>query len=375
MSSYSSAHSLQFNNANEFDSMEEPPVVQNQMNPNRESVMHQNPPGVPPGAPQVSQGMVQNQFTPEFLQYLLQGMSIQIGQTVSNAFELANANATAPPRPKLGAPEPFKGARKAYKSFIQQIRIVFEAEPRTYESDSVKISYLQSYVRGDALAWILSRREMLPNESFTHFEAALSAIFSDPFEKEDKIRRLQSLVQGKQPCANYTAEFRQVSTTLGLSNLDLCIRFYSGLASHVKDGLVLQNENYLDMELQDLMFLSVQIDNRNFDRQKDKTSIRSYSNQRYAPTTSPSSQTHFSRDDPMQLDVISSQHQYVPGKRITPEERQRRMDNGLCIICGEDDHLRNNCKLNRYNRPFSTPARSQVHFSSTEDSGKESTPQ
>jgi hypothetical protein len=311
------------------------------------------------------------QFTPAFLVSLLQGMGNQIGHSVTAALS-QNSDSSHAPRPKLGNPEPFKGARKQYKSFIHQIQIIFDAEPRTYSSDSVKISYLQSYVRGDALSWILSRRELYPAESFLSFEAAFSAIFGDPFEKEDKIRRLQSLTQNKTSCAHYTAEFRQVSTTLGLSNLDLCIRYYNGLANHVKDGLVSQNANYLDTELSDLMFLAVQIDNRNYDRQKERNSRPSSSNHpRNYPNNSTSVQSHYRRDDPMQVDSAQSQpYQYKKGERITPEERQRRMDNHLCLICGEAGHGRKNCPLNRYNKSSSS-----ITSASTSSTGKESTPQ
>ncbi|EPZ34579.1 hypothetical protein O9G_001880 [Rozella allomycis CSF55] len=45
---------------------------------------------------------------------------------------------------------------------------------------------------------------------------------------------------------------------------------------------------------------------------------------------------------PMEIDAVTR----APGP-LTPEERAHRMRNGLCIVCGQRGHVRNECLKSR----------------------------
>ena len=73
----------------------------------------------------------------------------------------APAPATAPTTqrdcaPKLNAPKLFDGTRSEYKSFIMQLKLIFNSDPDRYtgaNADKAKIAYSASFLAGSAKEW------------------------------------------------------------------------------------------------------------------------------------------------------------------------------------------------------------------------------
>lgn len=77
--------------------------------------------------------------------------------------------------------------------------------------------------------------------------------------------------------------------------------------------------------------LVIKIDNRLFDRRQE----RRRDEKAYRPTRVIRADPH----DPMDVDATA----VVAHKKLTLEERKRRMDNKLCLYCGEPNHIATNC--------------------------------
>ena len=117
----------------------------------------------------------------------------------------------------------------------------------------------------------------------------------------------------------------------------LMSQFYWGLKDDVKNLL---------LPLPDLQTLNeannqaVKCDNRLFQRRQDQRSRQQMVC--HVPTMAASSLNSRSEPEDMQINAVRV-------KTLTPEERKRCMEEGLCLYCGEEGHKAGSCpkKQNR----------------------------
>jgi hypothetical protein len=130
----------------------------------------------------------------------------------------------------------------------------------------------------------------------------------------------------------------------------------------------------------DMKKLALRIDNRLFERDRERcqegnfktstaqphsgrfahvSSHRSHSSSNHSTSSSspnPPSRHSFTSSGPVPMDVDQVRY-----RKLTPEERQKRINNGECLYCGEKGHQANACP-NKANK-FKKKETAQVSFS------------
>ena len=86
--------------------------------------------------------------------------------------------------------------------------------------------------------------------------------------------------------------------------------------------------------LEELISQSIICDNRLFESRQERRS--GWRNDGTFAAFSKGPENHSTGPEPMQIDAVRV-------KSLTPEERKRRMDEGLCLYCGDQGHRVGSC--------------------------------
>ena len=171
-----------------------------------------------------------------------------------------------------------------------------------------------------------------------NFDIFLEA-FAEAFGEHDKARwattKIRSLWQGTRSASTYASDFRQLTCDINWDEAALMSQFYWGLKDIVKDLLLsLHDPQTLNEEISQ----AVKCDNRLFQRHQDQSSWTPSREQTIRRTSSLSASRPNSH-----LEVADMQIDAIRVKYLTPEEKKRRMEEGLCLYCGEGGHRVPNC--------------------------------
>lgn len=260
--------------------------------------------------------------------------------------------APAPKLQNIPDPEKFSGDRKELKAFLSQVRLKLSGNAPMFPTLDLRLAYIASLVKGPAYAHIeehiLDGFARIPDVN--GLLEILSTAFGDPDEIGTAEREMRSLRQKNSDFATYYAEFCRLMTILKWDTRARRAALREGLSSELKDGLV-----FLD-EKEDLAEFVTQLqgmDNRIRARAQEtkgsKTHTSSSTRQTPAPKPIYSAPTKPNEPSfrpggivPMALDA---------SRRISPEERERRMREGLCLYCAGSGHFTRECP-NRRPRPL-----------------------
>ncbi len=275
-----------------------------------------------------------------------------VGQVISTN---GNNQATGPTLASLARdlgkafqkPPEFDGKdRKACTSFISHLNLYINANPHLFPDDRAKVLFAASYLRGQAFTWFephLLRADDPLVSNYAAFTQDLIKNLGDPDRERSLTRELQGLSQ-TQSCAAYTTKFYSISSQLEWGDKALMAQYYSGLKPKVKDALAYLDRDFVT--LKDLSDTAIRLDNRLFERDQDgKRSTTaphkpSSGGPRPAQSNRPTGNPSNNGPAPMDLDAARNRPAYKP---LTPEERQRRLQNKLCLYCGEANHQAANC--------------------------------
>ncbi|OMH78677.1 Retrotransposon-derived protein PEG10 [Zancudomyces culisetae] len=285
----------------------------------------------------------------------LHRMFNRLGDLQSRVDSLANPghvqSMTVSREPRVADPEYYNGNRDHLRNFISQVNLVIEAQPSRFPSDKQKVVFVSTFLRGAAFSWLqpyLESRTPVPMlTDFELFTEELHRVFGNPHQASTAERQLRRLRQTNS-AVNYATDFRRLSTLTNWNDSALCSQYYEGLKDEVKDQLARfdRAEN-----LNELIDLSIKVDNRLFERQLERTHRSRFAfNQPTIPRSDPTS-PHQPHTQPMEIDGTSTRR-----PPITPEERQRRRDNNLCLYCGNPDHIIAICPRRPQNRSTITLA-------------------
>ncbi|MBW0560480.1 hypothetical protein O181_100195 [Austropuccinia psidii MF-1] len=203
-----------------------------------------NSPEVPQGsniAP-TNQPLV-SQSDPSLLK-IMEKMANIMGQLSQAVAPRDNSKAPAFNTPSMKAPDSFDGT-KAHKlrGFIQSCQLIFHNDPANFFSDRKKL-----------------------------FEAQLLTLFGDPNEVRKAEKELDNLrMKESGPVSLYIADFRSLMSRIGDWGERAYIHFYKRrLASRLLDQLASYPGNF--DTLQELMEITLELDTRYHERQKEKGS-------------------------------------------------------------------------------------------------------
>ncbi|MBW0589755.1 hypothetical protein O181_129470 [Austropuccinia psidii MF-1] len=178
----------------------------------------------------------------------------------------------------MKAPECFDGTQLfKVRSFIQSCQLIFHNDLGNFSQDRKKGLYSTSFLIGRAAKWIESYVSNLTNQdtryllnSWTLFESQLFTLFWDPNEfikAEAELDSLRTKEGGH--VSLYIADFRSLVSRSGdWGERGLIHHFWKGLPSRILDQLA-SHLSKID-SLKDLMDITLGLDTRYHERQKEK---------------------------------------------------------------------------------------------------------
>jgi hypothetical protein len=241
--------------------------------------------------------------------------------------------------PRVSLPDKFDGTRSKFRGFVNQIRLITILQPERYPTEESRVGLIGTLLTGQALSWfapLFEKRSPVLNNFETFLEA-----FAEAFGEHDKARwattKIRSLRQGTRSASVYASDFRQLASDINWDEEALMSQFYWGLRDDVKDLLLSLPD---PRTLNEAISQAVRCDNRLFQRRQDQRS-------RHQTSASASSLNLHSEAEDMQIDAARV-------RALTPEEKKRRMEEGLCLYCGESGHKVGNCPKKQNRRTVKT---------------------
>jgi hypothetical protein len=289
-----------------------------------------------------------------------------MGDAVTRAINATRPTAPTDPTkyPRAKDPSMFSGKRRRYlRTWIGENEICFRTAPNLYRSDISKVMYAGSFLEGDAKTWFTD---------YFHDASRVPAFMSDwslfvnelqqNFGLEDELgaaeedMRLLTMTD-KDHASYFTARFRAIVSNLEGAWEDRSLRnhYYQKIAPRLRLQFVtagtpvprtleplidvvnqFDRAYWADYELTRAMKHSVAPTERKFvvptlpTFAKVATKVATSATAAVSPSRVVSARPHYGA------------HLTKEGK-LTPEEKQRRIDAGACFYCGDVGHLTNQC--------------------------------
>jgi len=293
---------------------------------------------------------------------------------MTNAF--SNREITSGKRAKAKEPDTFDGSdSRKLNNFILLCNLYFRNNS-AYTDDSAKVTFALSYLRSTALEYFeptLTESDELPAwmDNWSAFVKTLRTQFGPIDPTGDAESGLDHLkMQDNQHIVKYNVEFNKLAIRTHWDDAVLRHRYYSGLAERIKDVMgQLGKPETLDA----MKIMAHSIDSCYWERAKEKSrsgkgKSDEKSDDKKPEKTSKSddkgkatSSGNSSGNNPNKNKNKSGKPQSSSGSgtssgtpnpladklgkdgKLTPQERQRRFDNNLCMFCGGVGHTAANC--------------------------------
>lgn len=296
----------------------------------------------------------------------------------SNPNPNPNPNPQTPAAPsvrlaKIKEPSSFTGKVSEVITFVTEMRQRFSYNPAAYPTEYHKCMYFGSYLASGApKQWFQGCCEADPVflEDFDNFVEAFKRHFGDS-DLQGTVRRQLNALKQMGSAATYAARFRELVVHLDLTEQSKVDMFFKGLKESVGYGLTIAGK---PSTIDDLISHAIKLDNDLYQyntNTKKKSSAQDHSKPRdhtpkaptssHTTTTTSHSQSTSSDVVPMDIDAVRT----APRGPLSAAERQRRLDNKLCLYCGEAGHLVSACPKSK-SRPKTD--RKEARISAVEDS-------
>src|SRR5882724_5365918 len=147
-------------------------------------------------------------------------------------------------KPKLWEPDPFDGSdSRKLRTFILQCKLNFRDRQDVFKSNTAKVNYMLSYLKGSALDCfepaLLDPNEPIWLSDLTLFIEELETNFGtyDPVgEAEAELEALR--MHDSHQATKYFIKFQQLASRVQWGEVALCRQAYNGLAKQIKDDMV-----------------------------------------------------------------------------------------------------------------------------------------
>lgn len=186
----------------------------------------------------------------------------------------------------------------------------------------------------------------------------LVTLFDDPNRVRDAINRLYSNPQRNEPFSNWIAEIHWDAAMAGYDSQSKTLRdlVLSNINLELNQALIYHREIF-QMNFDEVVSRLQDIDNRvrSFAR---LSAHRQLGRPNLEVFNQPNIASQGQATEPMDLSTASLQ----PRGPLTPEEKDRRRNLGLCIYCGKYGHVIRQCPIKPDRRPLKiNSAHTQTH--------------
>ncbi len=222
----------------------------------------------------------------------------------------------------MAKPVTYSGEADACSGFLLQCSLYFEMQLHQFVSDRAKIAFIMS-LSGRALQWaesIWNSRSPAVrslNTFVDHFREVFGTSTS-AISVHDELFRLR---QAGMSIHDYTVRFRTLAAASGWNETALLAAYRRGLDPLICQQMAIYDDTVgLESFLQKALHISQHL-------------TTCHTEESFTTAASPA--THPPAPEPMQTDRY----------HLTPMERARRVNLGLCMYCGAHDHLLPVCPI------------------------------
>jgi len=129
--------------------------------------------------------------------------------------------------PKLQDPEPFKGEKAKFKTFLAQCELKFRTEGNRFDDNEKKTGYPSSLLRGVAWNWVETflNQEGGINLTWEELKTNMRHAFGQVDTEEIAFEKFQKIQQGHRTVATYWAEFQRIKADLPYADNVCIVRF------------------------------------------------------------------------------------------------------------------------------------------------------
>jgi Ty3 transposon capsid-like protein len=276
---------------------------------------------------------------------------------------------------KVREPDTFDGSNpRKLRDFLVSCNLHFRDRPHVYASDEKRILFILSYLKGSALSWFEPGLND-PTDSahwMWNYPAFLSEL-EDNFGPHDPVgdaeKSLNELQMKKSTrIVKYNVDFWELASRVDWNESALSDRYFRGLPLRLRTEVLRggkpetlaalrlkaqEADNIYWMQEEEMRVESkhsAPTGNPNKkDSQKPFTPYTSSSNFTPKPSSQNRNHSHStsskftpkgaSKDKPKN----SIADKLGKNGKLTGDERERRMKEGLCLYCGEKDHVAHDC--------------------------------
>jgi hypothetical protein len=269
----------------------------------------------------------------------------QLESQLSQTLALANLASSSIPTPCKTQPDPkpFTGEeRNKLRFFITMLHLHLIDRPGEFPDKQSKLRYAFSQLDGPTLEQMLHlvENDHVNLETFGHFVTTLEESYGNPDHINTAERAIAKLRQRNQDFITYYAEFQRLASDLDWNNAAKRATFHRGLCDELKDILSTQdvledwNQYVALMEWRDQQFCARKAEST------CPTAVTKAASSLPCSTPPASTQNTPHRMSsgsghlgPAPID-LSVAHQY-----LSPEERQKRIDENRCLYCGGFNYM------------------------------------
>lgn len=253
--------------------------------------------------------------------------------------------------------EKFNGRnRSKTRGFLQQCEAAFIYREQYYASDKNKVTFVGSRLTDHALSWYMNvlRNDTLLNNWQSFLDSFLSQ-FGDPDEKNTAARQLERIRMGpNEDALSYITRFRELRSILNWPDEPLLRPFRLGLSERILNDMAYNRVQ--PQTLEELMECAREADSRHREYDADRRSThyssdtgprrRNIQRSHRSSSARPASGSDSRRFVKTEQHARPNKPNYLTaGNKLTPEERQRRIDLKLCGYCAKSDHKLSECPL------------------------------
>lgn len=268
-------------------------------------------------------------------------------------------------------PDKFTGRkREKLNSFLLHCKMVFRGCEAKYSTDAKKVAYASQHLDDLAVEWFHSGLLVDPEPSWTtswrDFQSEIRMRFGEMHSQVVHASKLAELRMGdKMRLSEYITRFTTHSSQLAWSDDALIHNFRRGLSPKFFDYLPLLESTLKPQTLHDWFALATKIDEVMYQQLLAQRPLklvdRHEKNKSGEKSTDPRRNHKKDKDgsdrskDSSSKDKSNKNKNFKPKSKLSLEltkdghlptnERQRRIDNNLCLYCGAKDHKVAECKV------------------------------